>query len=438
MKRILSLILMICGLASAAYAQDRLVTHRFIRDKVTEGYFQQKTGTTIPLDDYCINATEAKTWLHLVENMLPAEPGRMPWWSELVPIPKVLPCNEYYDPACQADYESYGACGSWLYQAGFDVYFSSFNRQRLGGTTNPLWNPSAALGAEYCATPPVTQQSAMALRSVVKSNLDSALKMQPFPVPASSPDSAGIPASSASTFAATASVWSGALNRCGVWQCNNTVGTSVWMSISGSFTAPVAKTYYIGVGADNLFELYIDGLLIAAMNNPDNVQEDAFLLWHILPVTLTAGSHTIELRARNTQTGPASLGCEVYNNTPSELGNAASEDDLKLLFTSQSYRGGSICRTPVKIILSNYTSDGNMSAEYGGISYQMPAHEIVELEYAPGNYFTLHTATAFFELYVNVYVDGAWYSSYLVNGTSSTHIPIPTNVNSGITIEVSN
>lgn len=359
MNRIIFLVLTICGaFPSATYAQDHLVSHRFIRNKVTEGYFMQKAGTTIPLDDFCINATEAKTWLYLIENRLPAETNRMPWWSELVPVPKVIPCTGISDSGCQADYEAYGACGSWLYDAGFDVNFATFNRQRIGGTTNPLWNPSAALAAQYCATLPPALQSVPPAMNTAIIRPDSSISET---VINSAPDSAALVQSVIGTdsiawngtdsafkvqvFSATASVWSGALNRCGVWACNNLVGNFVWMSASGEFAAPVTKTYYIGLAADDLFELYIDGILVAAMNNAAAAPEVSFLMWHILPVPLTAGLHTIEIRGRNTKPGPASLGCEVYDNTPAELNNAATIDDLHILFTTKDYRGKSLCRS---------------------------------------------------------------------------------------------
>ncbi|MGO4291870.1 hypothetical protein [Chitinophaga sp. RAB17] len=65
-------------------AQNALVTHQFIQQKVAAGYFRQRPATTIPIDNKCITVAEAKAWLFLDETKLPTN-GRMPWWSELVP-----------------------------------------------------------------------------------------------------------------------------------------------------------------------------------------------------------------------------------------------------------------------------------------------------------------------------------------------------------------
>lgn len=85
--KILQITLMLL-LRQSADAQNHLVTHNFIRQKVTEGYFTQKPGTTIPQDNFCISKTEAVNWLYLDESYLPSD-NRMPWWSEIVPLPSV-------------------------------------------------------------------------------------------------------------------------------------------------------------------------------------------------------------------------------------------------------------------------------------------------------------------------------------------------------------
>ncbi|QEH43304.1 hypothetical protein [Chitinophaga sp. XS-30] len=81
-------------ITASAEAQNHLVTHNFIRQKVSEGYFVQKAGTTIPQDNFCISKTEALNWLYLEESHLPSD-NRMPWWSELVPLQGCPPADLY-------------------------------------------------------------------------------------------------------------------------------------------------------------------------------------------------------------------------------------------------------------------------------------------------------------------------------------------------------
>lgn len=87
MKYIITL-LFLC-FAHHLSAQNSLVTHQFIQQKVAAGYFRQRPATTIPTDNKCITVAEAKAWLFLDETKLPTN-GRMPWWSELVPASVAL------------------------------------------------------------------------------------------------------------------------------------------------------------------------------------------------------------------------------------------------------------------------------------------------------------------------------------------------------------
>ncbi|WP_291911494.1 hypothetical protein [Chitinophaga sp. CB10] len=62
-----------------------LVTHKEIRQKVSEGYFEALDLSAIPDDDKCISAENAKLWLSIDASKLPAN-GRLPMWQELVPV----------------------------------------------------------------------------------------------------------------------------------------------------------------------------------------------------------------------------------------------------------------------------------------------------------------------------------------------------------------
>lgn len=140
------------------------------------------------------------------------------------------------------------------------------------------------------------------------------------------------------------STTNGPLNRVGVWSNppmdNQDIGFGVCLNL------PESKTYYIGIGADNLSIVKLDGNVIIqqnpiALGTQYGVGPSAtFKVWHIYPLVITAGPHILELSAHNDSV-PAALGCEVYNATASELISATSYAalDNKLIFSSKDYIG---------------------------------------------------------------------------------------------------
>jgi hypothetical protein len=131
------------------------------------------------------------------------------------------------------------------------------------------------------------------------------------------------------------------LNRTAIWTCqgNDTSGSrgpvGVWVGFTRTIHFNSTKTYYIGLAADNCYRLKIDGATILQRLSPIN---DNFKVWHIYPVTLTAGDHTIEMEAKN-ETGPAAMGLEVYNNTPDEILYCRNYCNLNLLFSTKDMIG---------------------------------------------------------------------------------------------------
>lgn len=134
----------------------------------------------------------------------------------------------------------------------------------------------------------------------------------------------------------------GPLNRCGIWACSNP-GTGKWIGISKKVYFPESKTYYFGLGADNHARLKINGQVIIQFtrngNNGINGEyyDVHFKWWNIYPVHLPAGYHFIEVCGKNDESA-AGFGCEVYNNTTSEMAAASSEGQLNILFTTKTYR----------------------------------------------------------------------------------------------------
>jgi hypothetical protein len=135
---------------------------------------------------------------------------------------------------------------------------------------------------------------------------------------------------------------SGPLNRCGLWTTtalsNQDIGFSVCLHL------PESKVYYIGVGGDNKCRITVDGTVlvdqdIAALATQYGADAQiAFRVWHVYPVTLSAGPHIIELIGHN-DSSVAALGAEIYNNTPAELIAATGYGDLNLIFSTMNYIG---------------------------------------------------------------------------------------------------
>jgi hypothetical protein len=98
------------------------------------------------------------------------------------------------------------------------------------------------------------------------------------------------------------------------------------------------------IGGDNKCRIVIDGNVvvdqdISAVGTSTGWGASAtFKIWHIYPVSLSAGPHIIELLGHNNSSF-AALGAEVYNNTAAEIMAATSYAALNLVFSTKDYRG---------------------------------------------------------------------------------------------------
>jgi hypothetical protein len=139
----------------------------------------------------------------------------------------------------------------------------------------------------------------------------------------------------------------GPLNRTGLWAVSAL--TNQYIGFAICLEVPETKTYYIGVGADNLAMIRVDGVTIL---NQDPTAMDAqygtiiseapFRVWAIYPVQLVSGTRVVELIGFNSVGGspnPATLGAEIYDNTSAEIIAATSYAGLNLLFSTKDYVG---------------------------------------------------------------------------------------------------
>ena len=105
-----------------------------------------------------------------------------------------------------------------------------------------------------------------------------------------------------------------------------------WIGFKTCIDMPLTQTYYIGLAADNSFRLIIDGVTII-QTYLGSIYTN-FQHFHIYPIMLTTGVHTIVVEGWN-DGGQACFGCEIYNNTMGELIAATSYDTLNVLFTTR-------------------------------------------------------------------------------------------------------
>lgn len=156
----------------------------------------------------------------------------------------------------------------------------------------------------------------------------------------------------------------GPLNRTGIWVTGTTIEGQI-VGFTKCITISSTKTYYIGMGTDNIGKIYIDGILLITqkVSSSDDPSDEtltlqtlygmdsqvSFKIWHVYPVTLSAGEHIIEVRGMNhTTNSGASVGVEIYDCNAEDLISITNYSDFvidgynRLIFSSKDIRGGNI------------------------------------------------------------------------------------------------
>jgi len=154
-------------------------------------------------------------------------------------------------------------------------------------------------------------------------------------------------------------VTQGPLNRSGIWASTGSSAPpfDTWLGFSVCLTGITeTKTYYIGIAADNNFRLVLDGdELLNTIDGPYDNSDVAFKYWHVYPVTIGSGSHTLEVWGLNNDSQGA-FGCEVYDADLTTLTGLTTVSSLEpyILFTSS----GESIFTVVQDINGDYLSSG--------------------------------------------------------------------------------
>ena len=151
----------------------------------------------------------------------------------------------------------------------------------------------------------------------------------------------------------------GPMNRCAVWYSAYTI-TNTWLGFSTCLTGITNEnTYYVGIAADNEYRLVLDGVEILNTLDGSMDELDKFNWWHVYPVTIPSGNHTLELYGLDYGV-IAGFGMEIYDNTLSELTGATTLGDLNIIFSSSGYTVADLVQTTGGTYLSSgYTCPSN-------------------------------------------------------------------------------
>ena len=145
----------------------------------------------------------------------------------------------------------------------------------------------------------------------------------------------------------------GPMNRGALWAPvttdNQTVGFAVCVDV------PADGIYYVGMGADNIPKISVDGnpvivmdplalgMYMATHGYPFSgviPNESSLRFWNVYPVMLLKGRRVLEMVCLNT-TGPAAMAAEIYNCDYPTLAAAGSYGALgaALIFSTKDYIG---------------------------------------------------------------------------------------------------
>ena len=132
------------------------------------------------------------------------------------------------------------------------------------------------------------------------------------------------------TFWQSIDATTGRLNNVGV-----SASTTEYLGFSHCIDVPVAKTYYIGIGASRQFRITIDGQIIIDNDYNSTIN---FREWQIISYYLTPGKHIIEMEGKTDFRNI--FGAEIYNPTDlATLTGATNTTDAGVIFSTANKVG---------------------------------------------------------------------------------------------------
>ena len=143
----------------------------------------------------------------------------------------------------------------------------------------------------------------------------------------------------------------GRLNTVGIWATGYPDLTELCFEYCVEPTT--TKQYLVGMAGDNAVRFYVDGTLVVNLDTPTTSSANIpFTRWHVFPITLTAGEHTIKVCGYNNES-VAAFGAEIYDIdlatfqanllvpkvSPPNCGNVPADLTPYLLFSTQDMIG---------------------------------------------------------------------------------------------------
>jgi hypothetical protein len=146
-------------------------------------------------------------------------------------------------------------------------------------------------------------------------------------------------------------LWKTKFTNTAVWGDGVPVGIEFCFTFC--FKLNESKTYHIGIASDNYSKFYIDNTLYVNLSgagtstSPANIPKVPFTYWHIFPVTLSAGEHTIKMCGIDQGGTNKGIGAEIYSfpESPDSITwfkancQTMTSTDPYLLFSTQNYIG---------------------------------------------------------------------------------------------------
>jgi len=123
----------------------------------------------------------------------------------------------------------------------------------------------------------------------------------------------------------TFTVWQDRLRKVGVRPNPRPIPID-WTGLTCCITVPETKTYCIGFAFDDYIRISINGVL-QIQRIPPGTSPLTYTVWHIMPLTLTAGTNNIQYEV-NGFAPPDAIGFEIYDATPAQLALVTTEAQL--------------------------------------------------------------------------------------------------------------
>ena len=214
----------------------------------------------------------------------------------------------------------------------------------------------------------------------------------------------------------------GPLNRCALWHSVGGDPVNKWLGFSVCLTGFTdLKTYYIGIAADNHYRLALDNVELLNTTGDTSTHLDYHhKYWNMYPIEIGPGTHILELFGLN-EGSIAGFGCEVYDNTFSEITGATQYSDLNVIFTSSGVTNATIVQT---------ATGGNTTSGYtcpSGFTYSSCSGFCVETLYCDstaetGTTFGVCTECSFDEVDISPIVATSSGCTFMLSDVSETDI----------------